>query len=66
MKTNSKKALANNIETPEELARYSLESTNIPEVVNEPTIPLIMIPTTLSGGEVGPVFILHSLLLWKV
>ncbi|KAF9883657.1 hypothetical protein FE257_003091 [Aspergillus nanangensis] len=44
-------AMANNIQTLDELARYSVESTNPPKTVHEPTIPLITIPTTLSGGE---------------
>ncbi|KAK6418212.1 hypothetical protein LTR95_017219 [Oleoguttula sp. CCFEE 5521] len=43
--------LANNIRTPEELATYSLESKTPPAKVHEPTVPLICIPTSLSGGE---------------
>ncbi|KAK6428633.1 hypothetical protein LTR95_015222 [Oleoguttula sp. CCFEE 5521] len=43
--------LANNIRTPEELATYSLESKTPPSKVHEPTVPLICIPTSLSGGE---------------
>ncbi|KAJ5952164.1 Dehydroquinate synthase-like protein [Penicillium vulpinum] len=43
--------LANDITEPSQLARYSIESTEIPANVKEPTIPLINIPTTLSGGE---------------
>ncbi|KAJ6172565.1 hypothetical protein N7470_001632 [Penicillium chermesinum] len=45
-------ALANGIETLEEFAKYSLGSKEAPSSVKEPTTPLIMIPTTLSGGEV--------------
>ncbi|KAK5166622.1 uncharacterized protein LTR77_008165 [Saxophila tyrrhenica] len=44
-------ALANDISTPVELARYSVESKDKPEHVVEPTVPLITIPTSLSGGE---------------
>ena len=44
-------ALANEISTPEQLARYSVESSNIPTNVAEPFVPLITIPTSLSGGE---------------
>ena len=44
-------ALANDISKPEQLARYSVESTNIPSNVAEPVVPLITIPTSLSGGE---------------
>ncbi|KAJ5232914.1 Dehydroquinate synthase-like protein [Penicillium chermesinum] len=44
-------ALANGIETLEEFAKYSLGSKEAPSSVKEPTTPLIMIPTTLSGGE---------------
>ncbi|PSN63198.1 Dehydroquinate synthase-like protein [Corynespora cassiicola Philippines] len=43
--------LANGISTPEDLARYSVESPNIPSDVKAPTVPLITIPTSLSGGE---------------
>lgn len=46
------KALANDISTPEQLNRYHVESSDIPENVAEPTVPLITIPTSLSGGEV--------------
>jgi alcohol dehydrogenase class IV len=45
--------LANDIETPEQLARYSIESTDIPQNVVQPKVPLITIPTSLSGGEVS-------------
>ncbi|OAP60689.1 Alcohol dehydrogenase 4 [Fonsecaea erecta] len=44
-------ALANNIKTANELARYSSESTDIPSTIHEPKVPLITIPTSLSGGE---------------
>ncbi|OAG39979.1 hypothetical protein AYO21_05852 [Fonsecaea monophora] len=44
-------ALANNIRTAKELARYSSESTDVPATVHEPKVPLITIPTSLSGGE---------------
>ncbi|EXJ58766.1 hypothetical protein A1O7_06196 [Cladophialophora yegresii CBS 114405] len=43
--------LANDIKTREELVRYSAESKDVPTVVHEPTVPLIAIPTSLSGGE---------------
>ncbi|KAF2794767.1 putative Fe-containing alcohol dehydrogenase [Melanomma pulvis-pyrius CBS 109.77] len=43
--------LANTIINPNELSRYSVESSNIPSDVKEPTVPLITIPTSLSGGE---------------
>ncbi|ORY01283.1 putative Fe-containing alcohol dehydrogenase [Clohesyomyces aquaticus] len=43
--------LANDISEPEQLARYSVESTDIPSGVKQPTVPLITIPTSLSGGE---------------
>ncbi|KIX91933.1 uncharacterized protein Z520_12369 [Fonsecaea multimorphosa CBS 102226] len=44
-------ALANNIKTAKELARYSAESTDVPSTIHEPKVPLITIPTSLSGGE---------------
>ena len=34
-----------------QLANYSLESKSPPSSVQEPTVPLICIPTSLSGGE---------------
>ncbi|TKA75540.1 hypothetical protein B0A55_03538 [Friedmanniomyces simplex] len=43
--------LANGIREPEQLARYSVESTDVPGAIAEPTVPLITIPTSLSGGE---------------
>jgi alcohol dehydrogenase class IV len=43
--------LANDISEPKQLARYSVESVDIPKEVKQPTIPLITIPTSLSGGE---------------
>ncbi|KAL1887600.1 hypothetical protein Sste5346_010101 [Sporothrix stenoceras] len=43
--------LANDIRTPEQLSRYSVESTDIPTDVKPPVVPLITIPTSLSGGE---------------
>ncbi|KIW67335.1 hypothetical protein PV04_06598 [Phialophora macrospora] len=43
--------LANDIKTREELIRYSAESKNVPSEIHEPTVPLITIPTSLSGGE---------------
>ncbi|CAK7212838.1 hypothetical protein SBRCBS47491_001600 [Sporothrix bragantina] len=43
--------LANDIREPAQLARYSVESTDIPSDVRPPTVPLITIPTSLSGGE---------------
>ncbi|KAH8880512.1 Dehydroquinate synthase-like protein [Thozetella sp. PMI_491] len=43
--------LANDISEPSQLARYSVESTDIPTDVKQPTVPLITIPTSLSGGE---------------
>ncbi|KAK7187695.1 hypothetical protein DPSP01_004530 [Paraphaeosphaeria sporulosa] len=43
--------LANNISSATQLARYSVESTSIPSEVRQPTVPLITIPTSLSGGE---------------
>lgn len=43
--------LANDIRTPEQLARYSVESADIPTDVKPPVVPLITIPTSLSGGE---------------
>ena len=43
---NVLKALANNISTPEQLPKYSVESTDITANVAEPTVP-----TSLSGGE---------------
>ncbi|OAQ63670.2 Dehydroquinate synthase-like protein [Pochonia chlamydosporia 170] len=36
---------------PAQLARYSVESNDIPANVRAPTVPLINIPTSLSGGE---------------
>jgi len=33
--------------------RYSVESSGVPKEITDPTVPLITIPTTLSGGEVG-------------
>ncbi|KAJ9610805.1 hypothetical protein H2200_005582 [Cladophialophora chaetospira] len=44
-------ALANDVSTPQQLARYSVESTDIPPNVAQPKVPLITIPTSLSGGE---------------
>ena len=46
-------ALANGICTAEQLFQYSYESKTIPSDVKQPTVPLITIPTSLSGGEVG-------------
>lgn len=43
--------MANNISQPSQLERYSVESTDIPAEVKQPTVPLITIPTSLSGGE---------------
>ncbi|KAF2476672.1 Dehydroquinate synthase-like protein [Lindgomyces ingoldianus] len=43
--------LANAISEPNQLARYSVGSTDIPSDVKQPTVPLITIPTSLSGGE---------------
>ncbi|KAF2688266.1 Dehydroquinate synthase-like protein [Lentithecium fluviatile CBS 122367] len=43
--------LANNISEPKQLARYSVESTDTPSPVKQPTVPLITIPTSLSDGE---------------
>jgi alcohol dehydrogenase class IV len=43
--------LANDIRTSSDLARYSVESKNPPASVRPPTVPLICIPTSLSGGE---------------
>ncbi|KAK1059169.1 hypothetical protein LTR74_012857 [Friedmanniomyces endolithicus] len=43
--------LANDIREPEQLARYSVESSDAPKTIAEPTVPLITIPTSLSGGE---------------
>ncbi|KJR87561.1 Fe-containing alcohol dehydrogenase [Sporothrix schenckii 1099-18] len=43
--------LANDIREPTQLARYSVESTDIPKDVRPPTVPLVTIPTSLSGGE---------------
>lgn len=48
---NSDKCLANDITTPKQLSRYSVESSEIPADVKQPTVPLITIPTSLSGGE---------------
>jgi hypothetical protein len=48
-----RQALANDIRDPKQLASYSIESMQIPEHVNEPNVPLITIPTSLSGGEVS-------------
>ncbi|KAH7379125.1 alcohol dehydrogenase [Phaeosphaeria sp. MPI-PUGE-AT-0046c] len=44
-------ALANDIRTRKQLAQYSIESERIPENLKEPSVPLITIPTSLSGGE---------------
>ncbi|KAJ9644329.1 hypothetical protein H2204_001681 [Knufia peltigerae] len=44
-------ALANDIQTPQQLARYSVESQDVPDNIAQPTVPLITIPTSLSGGE---------------
>ena len=44
-------ALANEIKTREELVRYSAESKDMPTTIHEPKMPLITIPTSLSGGE---------------
>lgn len=43
--------LANDISKPSQLAQYSIESPKIPSDVKPPTVPLITIPTSLSGGE---------------
>ena len=45
------KCLANDISEPSQLSRYSVESHDIPADVKQPTVPLITIPTSLSGGE---------------
>ncbi|TAQ90324.1 hypothetical protein B7494_g1346 [Chlorociboria aeruginascens] len=44
-------ALANDLTEPSQLARYSVEATDPILDVKPPTIPLICIPTSLSGGE---------------
>jgi alcohol dehydrogenase class IV len=46
--------LANNIRTPAELANYSVESKSPLSTVHPPTVPIINIPTSLSGGEYFP------------
>ncbi|KAF2192183.1 putative Fe-containing alcohol dehydrogenase [Zopfia rhizophila CBS 207.26] len=43
--------LANDVSTPSELSRYSVESKDVSPDVKKPTVPLITIPTSLSGGE---------------
>ncbi|KAK3117614.1 hypothetical protein LTR53_000842 [Teratosphaeriaceae sp. CCFEE 6253] len=43
--------LANDIRDPERLARFSVESTDVPDLIRPPEVPLITIPTSLSGGE---------------
>jgi alcohol dehydrogenase class IV len=43
--------LANDITTRDQLMQYSAISTDTPETIHEPNIPLITIPTSLSGGE---------------
>ncbi|KFY04829.1 hypothetical protein O988_00478 [Pseudogymnoascus sp. VKM F-3808] len=43
--------LANDISEPRQLAHYSVESQDMPKEVKVPTVPLITIPTSLSGGE---------------
>ncbi|KAK3073518.1 hypothetical protein LTR53_004857 [Teratosphaeriaceae sp. CCFEE 6253] len=43
--------LANDIRDPERLARFSVESTDVPNLIRPPEVPLITIPTSLSGGE---------------
>ena len=48
----SRQALANDIRTTDQLLQYSYESTSMPADIKEPTVPLITIPTSLSGGEV--------------
>ena len=44
-------ALANNITEPKDLADYSIEAKTPKTNVKPPTVPLICIPTSLSGGE---------------
>ncbi|EMC93358.1 hypothetical protein BAUCODRAFT_568205 [Baudoinia panamericana UAMH 10762] len=43
--------LANDIDSMEELAKYAVGGEDCPKSVKEPSVPLITIPTTLSGGE---------------
>ncbi|KAI1862727.1 uncharacterized protein JN550_010064 [Neoarthrinium moseri] len=43
--------LANDIHDANQLARYSVESQEVPTDVKPPTVPLVTIPTSLSGGE---------------
>lgn len=51
MSATESQCLANDISEPGQLSQYSVESTNIPDNVKQPTVPLITIPTSLSGGE---------------
>ncbi|KAE9379727.1 Dehydroquinate synthase-like protein [Stipitochalara longipes BDJ] len=44
-------ALANDITDPRHLAEYSIEAKTPKTGVKPPTVPLICIPTSLSGGE---------------
>ncbi|KAG0649278.1 Dehydrogenase FUM7 [Hyphodiscus hymeniophilus] len=44
-------AMANNITDPKDLADYSVEAKTAKAGVESPTIPVICIPTSLSGGE---------------
>jgi alcohol dehydrogenase class IV len=44
-------ALANNVTEPKDLADYSIEAKTPKTNVKPPTVPLICIPTSLSGGE---------------
>jgi alcohol dehydrogenase class IV len=43
--------MANNITDPKELADYSIEAKTAKKGVKSPTVPVICIPTSLSGGE---------------
>ncbi|KAF2702721.1 putative Fe-containing alcohol dehydrogenase [Pleomassaria siparia CBS 279.74] len=43
--------LANNITTLGELSHYAVGNPNPPSDIQEPTVPLVTIPTSLSGGE---------------
>ncbi|KJZ78531.1 hypothetical protein HIM_01922 [Hirsutella minnesotensis 3608] len=48
---SSSLCLANDVTSSEQLRRLSVAGANRPALVKEPYIPLITIPTTLSGGE---------------
>lgn len=68
MVAKTEQALANDISTAEDLSRYSVESNDLPSDVKQPTIPLITIPTSLSGGEVmyTPALLLYCLTCYSI